>query len=258
MRIDSIKINRRAIKLFTLAALLAAPLSAPNIVPARGADGSSTAVTEALARRHSAAASKPTATVHAKPATAAHANKDAAGAAEIWTDLMEGNRRFVMGQPLVRDLINVRQQLVNGQHPKVIVLTCSDSRVCPELLFDKTLGELFVIRTAGNVADRIALGSIEYAVEHLHSPALVILGHEKCGGVGAAASGVEMPTLNLDAIVQKIAPVINRLEGLATGDRLVSFGVEANVYQVAKDMLRSSPIVHEAVETGELTIIKAK
>jgi carbonic anhydrase len=184
--------------------------------------------------------------------------KDTPEATGIWTDLMEGNGRFVAGEPRVRELVSTRQELVEGQHPKVIVLTCSDSRVSPELLFDKNLGELFVVRTAGNVADMIALGSIEYAAEHLQSPVVLILGHDKCGAVAAAASGAKMPTANLEAIVQKISPIIKKLDGLVTGDRLISWAVEANVHQVARDMLQNSPIVSEEVEAGKLAIVKAK
>jgi len=184
--------------------------------------------------------------------------KETAEATAIWTDLMECNRRFVAGEATTRELVSTRRELAKGQHPKVIVLTCSDSRVSPELLFDKNLGELFVIRTAGNVADKVALGSIEYAAEHLKAPVLVILGHEKCGAVTAAASGAEMPTDNLSAIVEKIAPVVKRMDGLVTGDRLISWAVEANVHQVANDMLKYSPIIREAVEGGKLSIITAK
>jgi len=83
-------------------------------------------------------------------------------AEEIWADLMEVKRRFVSGKPKPRQLVAAREELASGQHPQVIVLDYADSRVSPELVFDKNLGELFVVRTAGNIADPIALGSIEY------------------------------------------------------------------------------------------------
>ena len=88
---------------------------------------------------------------------------------EVWNSLMAGNRRFVAGKPQARDLASLRHKLASGQSPKAIILSCSDSRVGPELIFDQSLGDLFVVRTAGNVADAVALGSIEYAVDHLHS-----------------------------------------------------------------------------------------
>ena len=95
------------------------------------------------------------------------------GPDEIWVKLMEGNKRFVAGKPRSRTLIRTRQELARGQQPEVIVLGCSDSRVSPTLVFDQSLGDLFVIRTAGNIADPIALGSMEYAAEHLHSKVLL-------------------------------------------------------------------------------------
>lgn len=112
----------------------------------------------------------------------------------VWADLMEGNERFVSGKTNTVQVVRLRQSLAKGQSPKVVVLACSDSRVAPEILFDKSLGELFVVRSAGNIADAIGVGSIEYAVEHLGSSVLVVLGHEGCGAVSAACSGDKMPT----------------------------------------------------------------
>ena len=103
----------------------------------------------------------------------------------IWADLMGGNKRCTAGKPKARQLASLRASLASSQHPSVIVLSCSDSRVAPELVFDKSLGELFVVRSAGNIADAIGVGSIEYAVEHLGSSVLVVMGHTKCGAVTA-------------------------------------------------------------------------
>ena len=149
---------------------------------------------------------------------------------------MAGNRRFVAGRPQARDLVSLRQKLVSGQSPKAIILSCSDSRVGPELIFDQSLGDIFVVRTAGNVADAIALGSIEYAVEHLHSPLLVVLGHQKCGAVNAACSGEKMPSSNLDAIVEKIRPAVNQAKTYAKADDLVESAIKENVHRSAMDL----------------------
>lgn len=176
---------------------------------------------------------------------------------EIWDDLLEGNRRFMAGKPRIRPLVAARQELAKGQHPQVVVLGCADSRVSPELVFDKNLGELFVVRTAGNIADPIALGSIEYAAEHLHAKVLVVLGHEKCGAVAAAASGEKMPTANLDAIVKRIFPVIEKYTICAEGDQLLDLAVEANVRQSARDVVTESPILGKAVAERKLTVIRA-
>lgn len=174
----------------------------------------------------------------------------------IWADLMEGNKRFQAGRPAHRELVQRRAELTGGQQPQVIVLTCSDSRVCPSLIFDKNLGDLFVIRTAGNVADPVAMGSIEFAAEYLDSPVLVILGHENCGAV-AAASAAAVPTPNLESIVSRIRPAIEETKGRAEGDEVLRLAEQANVKRSAADILRHSTLLQRKVEAGKLTVIKA-
>jgi carbonic anhydrase len=187
---------------------------------------------------------------HAEPA-------HGVGADDTWADLMAGNRRFVEGRPAPRALIASRESLASRQEPHVIVLGCADSRVSPELVFDKGLGDLFVVRAAGNVADAVALGSMEYAVEHLGAELLVVLGHEKCGAVAAAASGKAMPSPNLEAIVDRIAPAIDKLRYCYDGDDLVARGVEENVAESARALLDGSEILRHAVQSGELVVMKA-
>jgi carbonic anhydrase len=177
---------------------------------------------------------------------------------KIWAGLMAGNRRFVEGKPAVKDLAKRREELQNSQSPQVIVVTCSDSRVSPELVFDENLGDLFVIRTAGNIADKVALGSIEYAQANLKSYVLVVLGHDKCGAVKAALSGEKMPSKNLDAIVKQIEPALKepKKAGLA-GDLLAQRAIESNITQSANDIIKQSEILQKAVAEGKLTVIKA-
>jgi len=177
---------------------------------------------------------------------------------EIWAALMEGNRRFAAGKPKTRDLVSLRSSLAESQHPKVVILTCSDSRVSPEVLFDQSLGDLFVVRSAGNIADAIGVGSIEYAVEHLGSSVLVILGHTKCGAVTAACSKEKMPTANLQAIVDKIGPAISRVGESVKGDALVEVAIKENVHQSARDVLVSSEVLRHFVEQGKLTLFEAE
>ncbi|MGB8061647.1 MAG: carbonic anhydrase [Candidatus Sulfotelmatobacter sp.] len=179
-------------------------------------------------------------------------------AAEVWDSLMAGNRRFVAGKPRARDLASLRHKLASGQSPKAIILSCSDSRVGPELIFDQSLGDLFVVRTAGNVAGAVALGSIEYAVDHLHSPLLVVLGHQKCGAVNAACSGEKMPSPNLDAIVERINPAVAQAKSYAKGDDLVESAIKENVHRSAADLLANSEIIRNAVKSGTLTMIEAE
>src|SRR5208282_1726013 len=99
-------------------------------------------------------------------------------AEQIWAKLERGNKRFISGNAHPHDYVEQRRALAKGQQPEVAVLSCSDSRVPPEILFDQGLGDLFVVRTAGNSADPIGIGSLEYAVEHLGSTVIVVLGHQ--------------------------------------------------------------------------------
>jgi len=176
----------------------------------------------------------------------------------IWAALMEGNKRFVAGKPKARDLVGLRGGLAKSQHPNVVVLTCSDSRVSPEVLFDQSLGDLFVVRSAGNIADAIGVGSIEYAVEHLGSSVLVVLGHTKCGAVSAACSKEKMPTPNLQAIVDKIGPAVSRAGDSVKGDALIEAAIKENVHQSARDVLASSEVLRHFVEQGKLTLFEAE
>lgn len=194
------------------------------------------------------------------PHSAHHAEtgRQPASAAQIWADLMAGNRRFVDGKANPRDLVKRRGSLAKSQHPKVVVLACSDSRVSPELLFDMNLGDLFVVRSAGNIADEIGVGSIEYAVEHLGSSVLVVLGHTHCGAVTAACSGETMPSSNLQAIVDKIAPAVSQASKSAKGDPLVEAAIKNNVHQSAKDVLAGSEILRHFVSDGKLTVFEAE
>jgi carbonic anhydrase len=177
---------------------------------------------------------------------------------KIWADLMEGNKRFVAGKPRAYNVVSLRGKLASSQQPNVIILSCSDSRTAPELVFDQNLGDLFVIRTAGNVADPVGVGSIEYAVAKVHSTVLVVLGHQKCGAVIAACSGDKMPSHNLDAIVDKIAPAVTDAKSHSKPDDLVEAAIKENVHQSAKDLLANSEIIRNAVKAGALTVIEAE
>jgi len=194
------------------------------------------------------------AVAHAAPETAA---VKLPSAAELWARLVAGNKRFVAGKPQARSLAPLRTQLARGQHPFVIVLGCADSRVSPSLVFDQTVGELFEVRSAGNIADDIAIGSIEYAQAHFLSPVLLVLGHEKCGAVAATLEGEQAPTRGIEAIVKKITPAVEKVKGTAQGDALLALAVEANVRQSAQDLLEASPLLRKAVDGGQLTVIKA-
>jgi carbonic anhydrase len=177
---------------------------------------------------------------------------------KIWVDLMEGNKRFVTGKTRAYNVVSLREKLAASQQPNVIILSCSDSRTAPELVFDQNLGDLFVIRTAGNVADPVGVGSIEYAVAKVRSTVLVVLGHQKCGAVIAACSGDKMPSRNLEAIVDKIAPAVADAKSHSKPDDLVESAIKENVHQSAKDLLANSEIIRNAVKARTLTVIEAE
>ena len=123
--------------------------------------------------------------------------------------LKEGNARFVSGALTLKDdYAALREKLSTGQHPFAVVLCCSDSRVAPEIIFDQKIGDLFVIRNAGNIVDEEVLGSIEYAVEHLETPLVVVMGHSACGAVTATCQGGDLPGHIID-LAKRIKPSIN-------------------------------------------------
>ncbi|MDY6958911.1 MAG: carbonic anhydrase [Halobacteriota archaeon] len=176
---------------------------------------------------------------------------------EAWEELMKGNKRYVAGESTDKDLVSRRIEVESGQDPFVTVITCSDSRVPPELLFDQGLGDIFVIRTAGNVVGPIALGSIEYGVEHLHTPLLVILGHQHCGAVTTAVEGEAEG--NIGTILKEIHPAVDTARGSKKeGEKLVEEAVKENIRLVIQNTLKESRVVHELYETGDLKIIGAK
>jgi carbonic anhydrase len=170
--------------------------------------------------------------------------------------LMDGNKRFVAGTLAQKDLSAAKREgLSKGQNPFAIVLTCSDSRVPPELLFDQGLGDVFVVRVAGNIVDPIALGSIEYAAEHLGSPLLLILGHSKCGAVKATLEAKGKPDGNIGAIVKKIMPAVDvaKKKG-GTPDEILETAIKENMKNVYTDVMKNSTIIPHLVEEGKFMI----
>ncbi|MEW6163255.1 MAG: carbonic anhydrase [Nitrospirota bacterium] len=176
---------------------------------------------------------------------------------EALQKLMDGNKRFVSGNLAQKDLGDAkRKELAKGQKPFAIVVTCSDSRVPPELLFDQGLGDIFVIRVAGNVVDPIALGSIEYAAEHLNSPLLFLLGHEKCGAVKATIETKGKPEGNIGAIVKKIIPATEKAKKKGgTQDEILETAIKENVKNVYKDIMNKSTIIKHLAQEDKLKIV---
>ena len=150
--------------------------------------------------------------------------------------------------------------LAGGQKPFATIIGCSDSRVAPELVFDQGLGDLFVVRVAGNVADPVDLGSVEYAAEHLGVPAIVVLGHHGCGAVKATAEAVakgEKVEGNLGAIVGEIAPAVDAARKAPGKEGLLNDAAHANARRTAAALVERSAVVKKLVEEGKVKIAVA-
>lgn len=180
---------------------------------------------------------------------------------EGWQALQEiqaGNKRFSEGRPNNSDQDKTtREKLATGQQPPVIVLSCSDSRVPPEKIFDQGLGKIFTVRLAGHVLNADAIASIEYAVEHLGSKALVIMGHDSCGAVKAALTtpnGKSTGSPNLDSLIAKIKPGISAFKTVSPDDKTIEGPVKANVTATVKDLVKRSKIIREAIENQKLLL----
>ena len=264
------------------------PAPAPAAAATQGAKGDAkpgvkaTASATAAADKHGQAAEKPVA-VPAKKTTALPAPKNpaapagaedakptvalstddaaVASAEEALERLKAGNARWVSGEPTNPHSDGLRRKDLadNGQHPFASILTCADSRVPAERVFDQGVGDLFVIRVAGNVAGTSESGTIEYGAEHLKTPLLVVMGHTKCGAVAAAATKAAVEG-NVAALVAHIQPAVDRAAKanpeLAAKD-LVGPAVKENVWQSIFDLLRFSPPVRHMAASGQLKIVGA-
>ena len=167
--------------------------------------------------------------------------------------LMVGNLRFAAGTPKhPHQDPQRRQELSAKQSPLAAILCCSDSRVPPEIIFDQGLGDLFIVRVAGNAAafsDVIA--SLEYAVDHLHTPLVLVLGHQNCGAVTAALEGAELEG-SLGKLIAAIKPAVE-LSQHQPGDRLDN-AIRTNIQLSLKNILKFSPIIATAVQHGEVEL----
>ena len=174
-----------------------------------------------------------------------------------WASLRDGNHRFVdceMRHPSQNT--QRREQLVAAQHPKAVLFGCSDSRVAAEIIFDRGLGDLFVIRTAGHIIDTAVLGSIEYAVHVLDTPLIVVLGHDSCGAVKATVDALatgEIPPGFLRDVVEKVSPSIlnGRREGLSSIDDFEA----RHVLETGELLQQRSKMISERIDSGELAIV---
>jgi len=176
-------------------------------------------------------------------------------AAAVLKELQAGNDHHVAKKYLhPHQSVERQRELSSAQHPHAIVLSCADSRVAPEIVLDQGLGDLFDVRVAGNVASDTELASIEYAAEHLHSPLLVVMGHQKCGAVTAAAESGEAAG-HLPSLINMIRPAVASAKG-QPGD-LIDNAVRINVENVVRQIRGSKPVLAPLVDRGALTVVGA-
>ena len=181
-------------------------------------------------------------------------------------DLMDGNKGFAKSGDVSTlnkmSTVKNRVALAAGQNPEAIIVTCSDSRLSPEILFDKGLGQVFVIRVAGNIVAPHELGSIEYAVEHLGTRLIMVLGHSACGAVGAAYGAADPATGiipeaalegNIGSLIKDIAPAVE--ESYFAGKEAC---IVTNVHNVVDQMENQSEIVREGLDSGLVKVVAAK
>jgi carbonic anhydrase len=184
--------------------------------------------------------------------------KLATTADEALAELKAGNARFAAGkaQSPTRDLKRVKE-VSAGQHPEAVILSCADSRVPPEVIFDEGIGDLFVVRVAGNVSEPATSGSIEYAAEHLHVPLIVVLGHKKCGAVKAAVEATGPVEGNIGEIVKELQPAVAAARASPGKRGLVDDAVYANADLVARQLLSESPLLTHLAHEGKIKIVTA-
>lgn len=176
--------------------------------------------------------------------------------------LREGNARFLAATPQhTRTTSELLAETAAGQTPFAAVLACADSRVPIELIFDRGVGDLFVVRVAGNTIGPLTEGSIEFAVAQLGVPLVLVLGHTSCGAVGAAMNGESgLPSKSLGAVVRPILPSCEDARAAHPGeadDELVDYAAAANAVRQARSLVESSEIVRSSVERGEIRVVSA-
>ena len=184
--------------------------------------------------------------------------------AQAWEEMRRGNERFVSGKPAhPRQDVDRRAQLAEQQAPHAALFGCSDSRLAAEIIFDKGLGDLFVVRNAGQVISDSVLGSLEYAVAVLEVPLIVVLGHDACGAVAAAidATGPTPPPLpqHIKKLVDAIVPAVKRVtKGDGQFRRVDAMEVgREHLRDTIADLLRNSELISDAIAAGTLAVVGA-
>ena len=179
-------------------------------------------------------------------------------AADLWGAMMKGNQAFVAGTLTYTGLKEERGQFEQAQAPPITVLTCSDSRVPPELVFNQSLGALFVVRSAGNVADEFGIASIEYAISQGYTKLIVILGHENCGAVKACLGRGDPGTPALNHLAQRIRSSFTDVSyDDGKDEKNLRRAVESNSRAAAAQLLAMSKLIRDAVTSKAVRIVTA-
>jgi carbonic anhydrase len=190
-------------------------------------------------------------------ATISGAARDVVSSDEALVRLKAGNERFANGAPVAPRLDDARRAaLQKGQAPFAIVLSCADSSVPPEAIFDAGFGDLYVVRAAGQVMDQAVLASVEFGAAQLQAPLLVVMGHEFCDALKLASGPAPAPGPHADFVLKALRPAVERAADAPERDRLRA-AVLANIEQVVNDGLRSSTVLAERVGASQLTIVGA-
>ncbi len=182
--------------------------------------------------------------------------------AEAWDEMVQGNERFVRGEPQhPRQDVERRAELSLGQAPHAALFGCSDSRLSAEIIFDKGLGDLFVVRNAGQVISDSVVGSLEYAVSVLNVPLIVVLGHDACGAVAAAIDSVKPGATPLPphiaGLTAKIVPAVRRASVIANGNPdPIDVGRE-HLRDTIAELIARSELISEAIAAGTLAVVGA-
>ena len=178
---------------------------------------------------------------------------------EILEDLLTGNERYVSGELITRDLPEQVASTTEGQYPKAVVLACIDSRVPVEYIFDQGVGDIFVVRVAGNIEDEALLGSMEYGLGVAGSKLLMVLGHENCGAVKSAIKKVDVGSDNVTALLNEIEPAIEEVEGERDAKNKEFFDavIKNNVHQTIEDIRNRSSIISGLENDGKIKVVGA-
>jgi carbonic anhydrase len=183
-----------------------------------------------------------------------HSDQPSVAPTEAISKLKEGNARYTGGNlQHPGQTTGRRTDLATSQHPFAIIVSCSDSRVPPEIVFDQGLGDLFIVRVAGNVINDEGLGSIEYAVDHLGSRLILVLGHQRCGAVQAAKETIAAKgkaPAHIQSLVTAIKPAV---ESTVNGD--LDATIKANVKYVVNALRSSTPMLKPKVDSGDVQVI---